>query len=214
MEVSRDPNLNLFCTQLLDVVIPGVRLDCSISNDGLSDQSDSAEKKFFSRRNRMLMSPSNKRDAEKNFEMPAAAAGPRARLSSSDRLQRLRQSFAHRRSNSATIVDHTRQFDELFIVLAYESQDVKKVLKSVTHGTRLTEQHVKTIMYNSLLGVNFLHKLGIVHRDIKPANLLMHNECQIKICDFGMSRALPRDCLTARIRDNFFSALDVAAADK
>lgn len=29
-----------------------------------------------------------------------------------------------------------------------------------------------------------------MHRDIKPANILIDSNCQIKICDFGLSRTL------------------------
>ena len=68
-------------------------------------------------------------------------------------------------------------FNQLFLVISHEEQDLKKVLQSVKKGTSLHELHVKTIIYNALLGLNYLHQLGIVHRDIKPANLLMGGDC-------------------------------------
>jgi len=37
-----------------------------------------------------------------------------------------------------------------------------------------------------LLGVEFLHKRGIVHRDLSPSNILIQNNT-IKICDMGLS---------------------------
>ena len=36
-------------------------------------------------------------------------------------------------------------------------------------------------------GVEYLHKLNIVHRDLKPENLLLDDDCNIKIVDFGLS---------------------------
>jgi len=39
-------------------------------------------------------------------------------------------------------------------------------------------------------GFSFLHQMGIFHRDIKPLNVLVTNEFQIRICDFGISKAM------------------------
>ena len=56
---------------------------------------------------------------------------------------------------------------------------------------KLDEEQVLTIMYNLLSAVNFLHSANIVHRDLKPANILIDKNCQVKICDFGISAFLP-----------------------
>jgi len=49
-------------------------------------------------------------------------------------------------------------------------------------------------MQQVLLGVNFLHKIGIMHRDLKPGNILMcspdSENLQIKLTDFGFSSFL------------------------
>jgi serine/threonine protein kinase len=51
--------------------------------------------------------------------------------------------------------------------------DMKKVLNSVDNGTVLDEEHVITILYNTLCAMKFLHSANVIHRDIKPANLLI-----------------------------------------
>jgi 5'-AMP-activated protein kinase catalytic alpha subunit len=38
-----------------------------------------------------------------------------------------------------------------------------------------------------LSGIVYLHKIGICHRDLKPENLLLDDQMNIKIVDFGLS---------------------------
>ena len=80
----------------------------------------------------------------------------------------------------------------LFIVLEYVNSDLKKVLGACAEAN-FSEEHVVTIMYNSLCALNFLHSANIMHRDLKPANILIDLECQVKLCDFGLSRTVPQD---------------------
>lgn len=34
----------------------------------------------------------------------------------------------------------------------------------------------------------YIHSANVIHRDIKTRNLLINADCNIKICDFGLSR--------------------------
>lgn len=36
-------------------------------------------------------------------------------------------------------------------------------------------------------GIHYLHKNNIIHHDIKPENILITNNNQLKICDFGLA---------------------------
>jgi serine/threonine protein kinase len=53
-----------------------------------------------------------------------------------------------------------------------------------------------------------LSSANVIHRDIKPENILVDHFCNIKICDFGLSRTLPKSCFgegsgsSKRIRDS------------
>ena len=39
--------------------------------------------------------------------------------------------------------------------------------------------------------MTFLHEANVMHRDFKPGNILVDESCNVKICDFGISRTVP-----------------------
>jgi serine/threonine protein kinase len=41
--------------------------------------------------------------------------------------------------------------------------------------------------------IKFLHNEKVMHRDIKPANILFNLSGELKLCDFGISKQLPKD---------------------
>jgi len=78
-------------------------------------------------------------------------------------------------------------FDELYIVMELGDADLKTLFqKNVT----LVPSQVNSIMYNLLVGLKYLHTSGIYHRDLKPSNVLVNQDCCVKICDFGLARAV------------------------
>mmetsp|Transcript_37614 Transcript_37614/g.97260 ORF Transcript_37614/g.97260 Transcript_37614/m.97260 type:complete len:448 (-) Transcript_37614:150-1493(-) len=78
-------------------------------------------------------------------------------------------------------------FDELYMVMEICDSDLKKLCKT---DVTLTPLHINTLLYNLLVGLKYLHSAGIYHRDLKPANCLVNQDCTVKICDFGLSRAI------------------------
>ena len=47
-----------------------------------------------------------------------------------------------------------------------------------------------------LNGLRFLHSKDVTHRDLKPHNVLVDDECEVKICDFGLAGCPDSTCGT------------------
>jgi len=75
--------------------------------------------------------------------------------------------------------------------MEYIDTDLDQLLK---HKIDFTEHHLLKIFYNSLCAMAFLHLSNVIHRDVKPANILISSDCNVKLCDFGLSRTLPQKC--------------------
>eukprot|EP00923_Selenidium_pygospionis_P031411 GHVN01055683.1.p1 GENE.GHVN01055683.1~~GHVN01055683.1.p1 ORF type:complete len:366 (+),score=24.43 GHVN01055683.1:1754-2851(+) len=77
-------------------------------------------------------------------------------------------------------------FEDVLLILELVDSDFKKLFQSHKY---LNDVHVKTLMYNALLGLNYIHSAGVYHRNLKPADILVNLDCSVKICDFGLARS-------------------------
>ena len=66
--------------------------------------------------------------------------------------------------------------------------------KSTLKFAELTTVEAERIFYKSVCAIKFLHSVNIIHRDIKPSNIVIDKEFNVKICDFGLARTLPKSC--------------------
>ena len=78
----------------------------------------------------------------------------------------------------------------------------------LSQSINFSEDHVKKIIYNILSALNFIHSANILHRDLKPSNILLDENCDVRICDFGLSRTMSVSSIekgsgnSKRIRDS------------
>ncbi|CAJ1405636.1 unnamed protein product [Effrenium voratum] len=77
--------------------------------------------------------------------------------------------------------------DALYLVMELGDADLKSLCAQEVY---LEELQVKFVLYHLLVGLKYLHSAGIYHRDLKPSNVLVNQDCNVKICDFGMARAV------------------------
>lgn len=83
------------------------------------------------------------------------------------------------------------EWDCLYIIQEWaESGDLQKLIKKARdkNKRRLKENDLWDILYQILLGIEYLHENKIIHRDLKPLNIFMSANKVIKLGDFGVSR--------------------------
>ena len=76
----------------------------------------------------------------------------------------------------------------LNLIFEYMEKDLFILMKERT-PKKLNENQIKSIIYQTLMGLSYMHKYGFFHRDLKPENLLVTGEI-IKIADFGLAREI------------------------
>lgn len=57
----------------------------------------------------------------------------------------------------------------------------------ITYYSTYCLQHAVRWTAQIALGINALHEIGIIHRDIKPDNILIDDQENVRIADFGLS---------------------------
>ncbi|HTU66291.1 MAG TPA: serine/threonine-protein kinase [Steroidobacteraceae bacterium] len=61
------------------------------------------------------------------------------------------------------------------------------------HTQRLDLEQKLTLFLNILRAVSFAHARLVVHRDLKPSNILVSEDCEVRLLDFGIARLLQPD---------------------
>ncbi|CBI15625.3 unnamed protein product, partial [Vitis vinifera] len=77
-------------------------------------------------------------------------------------------------------------FGTVYMVMEYMEHDLKRLIELKKRSFSLSE--VKGLMLQLLEGVQHLHHNWVLHRDLKTSNLLLNDNGELKICDFGLSR--------------------------
>jgi 5'-AMP-activated protein kinase catalytic alpha subunit len=66
------------------------------------------------------------------------------------------------------------------------------LLQYVKKHKRLEEVEARRIFKQIVYGIAHCHCRSVLHRDIKLDNILLDNEGDVKICDFGVSRVISK----------------------
>jgi len=88
--------------------------------------------------------------------------------------------------NIVTVYDVGRDHGTIYIAMEYlQGQPFNEVIRS----GRLSVEKIIDIALQVANALGYAHEKGIVHRDIKPSNIILTDEGNVKLTDFGIARA-------------------------
>jgi serine/threonine-protein kinase len=99
-----------------------------------------------------------------------------------------------RHPNVVAVLDQDEHDGQPFIVM--ELVDGQSLRAILDRRGRLAPTEVARFLTSTCGGLSAIHRAGLVHRDIKPENLLLDASGEVRVADFGISRALDSTRLT------------------
>ncbi|KAH9468126.1 hypothetical protein Pst134EA_011747 [Puccinia striiformis f. sp. tritici] len=82
------------------------------------------------------------------------------------------------------------QDKSIYLVFEYCEHDFLQIIHHHSQSrTSIPEGTLKSLLWQLINGVNYLHANWIVHRDLKPANILVTEHGVVKIGDLGLARS-------------------------
>jgi serine/threonine protein kinase len=112
-----------------------------------------------------------------------------------DRIARRRRKLFYIEAKAAGMLRHPSivatidagiEDDRRYIVMEYV-QGASTLDRFCRPDNLLPIEHVVGIMLKCALAFGFAHEQGVIHRDIKPKNIMLTQDNEIKICDFGLA---------------------------
>lgn len=93
-------------------------------------------------------------------------------------------------NNVINLIDVFLEDKSIFIIFDYAEHDLLQIIHYHTHPDRkaIPESIIKSVLWQILNGVSYLHQNWVLHRDLKPANIMLSSDGVVKIGDLGLAR--------------------------
>ena len=76
-------------------------------------------------------------------------------------------------------------WNDVYVIYELIDTDLHQIIRS---PQALSDEHFQYFLWQLLRSLKYIHSANILHRDIKPSNILLNATCDLKLCDFGLSR--------------------------
>ena len=88
--------------------------------------------------------------------------------------------------NVVTVYEYVEEQGVPFIAMEFvKGRELKQY---ITERARFEVSQILNVMTKTLSAMAYVHSVGVIHRDIKPANILLLENCDLKVSDFGIAR--------------------------
>ncbi|KAL7031453.1 hypothetical protein ACKWTF_007016 [Chironomus riparius] len=153
----------------------------------------------------------------RNIQSGEYAAIKVIKIESGDDFQQIEQEITMLKAcNHKNIISYYGSYlrrDRLWICMelcAISLQDIYQVIGPCT------EQQIAYVCRETLLGLQYLHNRGKMHRDIKGANILLTDNGDVKLADFGVSAQITATINKRKsfIGTPYWMAPEVAAVER
>lgn len=76
--------------------------------------------------------------------------------------------------------------DKREVYMPRYQEDLSKLIKR--SSGEIPQEKIKSISFQILMGLDYMHSRGLIHRDVKPHNVLLDADGRAVLADFGISR--------------------------
>ncbi|KAI8914195.1 kinase-like domain-containing protein [Gorgonomyces haynaldii] len=119
-----------------------------------------------------------------------------------------------RHPNVIELIDCFSIDQNLHLVLEFLDADLEMIIKN--KQVVFSREDIKSWMLMLLRGLHHIHSGYILHRDLKPNNLLLAQDGQLKIADFGLASCFgdPNRTMTSQVVTRWYRSPELLLGAK